>query len=130
MRRKALNLCVFLTALFCVLGLGACGGAPVITFSESMPTQIDCNETFDLSDYVSVSDGQQLSLKAKYKDAAGLEHDYLTAGLTFKPTQPGKVTITVYLTGNREISVSRELTVLEPLPSIVAGTEVNSYHVN
>lgn len=130
MRRRALNLCVFLTALFCVLGLGACGGAPVITFSESMPTQIDCNETFDLSDYVSVSDGQQLSLKAKYKDAAGLEHDYLTAGLTFKPTQPGKVTITVYLTGNREVSVSRELTVLEPLPSIVAGTEVNSYHVN
>lgn len=130
MRRKALNLCVFLTALFCVLGLGACGGVPVITFSESMPTQIDCNETFDLSDYVSVSDGQQLSLKAKYKDAAGLEHDYLTAGLTFKPTQPGKVTITVYLTGNREVSVSRELTVLEPLPSIVAGTEVNSYHVN
>ncbi len=129
MRRKGLNICVLLAALFCILGFGACGGAPVITFSEDMPTQIECNETFDLSDYVSASDGSKLSLKAQYKDAAGLDHDYLTAGLTFKPTQPGKVTVTVYLTANREVSVSKELTVVEPYPSIVEGTEVATYFV-
>lgn len=104
-----------LTVVFTSVGLIGCGGGKSFAFNDNMKDSYVINEIIDLEDAVDFPANNRPRLTATYvKD--GTTRKYLVAGLTFKPTNTGEVTITLTL---NDKSITKEILITEPKPILI-----------
>ena len=104
-----------LTVVFTSVGLIGCGGKSTFGFNDNMKDSYVINEIINLEDAVDFPANNRPRLTATYvKD--GVTRKYLVAGLTFKPTNTGEVTITLTL---NDKSITKDILITEPKPILI-----------
>ena len=123
MKNKATRLLIIIIAALVVLAAGGIaistfiqGSSGKLAFSKTMVKETIVNEVCDIEEFVKNPQGKTLRLTAVYTDESGIEKNYITAGLTFKPTQIGEVIVTVEANDGEKIETTIE--VIEAAPTI------------
>ena len=128
MKNKKTRLCIIIICILAILAAAGItvstfmqGGSGKLAFLDTMIKETIVNEVCDIEEFVENPQGKVLKLTAAYTDKSGVEKNYITAGLTFKPTQIGEARITVEATDGEKIETTIE--VIEAAPTVVTTEE-------
>lgn len=97
------------------------GGSNKLSFTNDMITECVVEQSCNLSLYVNNPQNKKLSCVATYTDEFGLETEFQSVGLTFKPTEIGEVHIVVQAEDGE--SIETDMKVVEAVPQIVTVEE-------